>query len=591
MLKSEIYVPVGKRNVAYAVTAALFALLITKFFILQIYRHDSLFEQSEDNRVRFITTYAPRGKVLDRNGSILVANRAVYTISVIRDEAVEEEQELRTVADYLGMTIEEVNRNLNKYYRGRFLPARIARDVPIERLSLVEEHRNQLPGVIYSEFPVRFYPELEEVRASHVLGYLREITSSELGNSDYLPGDFIGAQGVEKEFESVLRGEKGTSFQQVDAYGRQVGTVEERTPIPALPGEDIRLTIDRNLQGNIEDILEGEIGAAVVLDAVMGEVLAMVSKPDYSLEDFAGFMEADVWGKYLNDSDNPLLNRAVQGIYPPGSAMKLITTIAALEDGLVDPRRTVSCSGTYHYGDRDYGCWKEEGHGNVNLSKAIVESCNIYFYQLMERIKLDSWHRYATMFGFGEKSGVEVSEEYGGIVPNTAFMDGKYGRRGWTKGYLLNMAIGQGDILATPLQMAQFAALLATKGEMPKLTLLQVQSESKTKRVHDRLYLKQSTWSRIRRMLFDVVNSSDGTAYSPYFADSAINYFGKTGTAQNPHGEPHAWFIGFAEKGAKKIALAVLIEHGGTGGSAAAPPAARIVRDYFRDEEGQLTLR
>ena len=591
MLKSEIYVPAGKRNVAYGVAVVVFALLITKFFILQIYRHDRLFEQSEYNRARPITAYAPRGKILDRNGNILVANRLVYTISVIRDEIAEEYQELKIIADYLEMTSAEVHHNLNKYHRGRFLPARIARDVPIERLSLVEEHKNQLPGVIYSEFPVRFYPELEKVRASHVLGYLREINRNQLGNSDYLPGDFIGAQGVEKEFESVLRGEKGTYFQQVDAYGRQVGTVKERPPIPAIPGEDIRLTIDKNLQGDVEHILEGKIGSAVVLDAVKGEVLAMVSKPDYPLEDFAGFMEADVWAKYTNDSNKPLLNRAVQGIYPPGSVMKLITAITALEEGLVDPSKTISCTGTYHYGDRDYRCWREIGHGSVNLSKAIVESCNIYFYQLVQQIKLDSWHRYATMFGFGQKTGVEVSEEHDGIVPNTTFMDRKYGKRGWTKGYLLNMAIGQGDILVTPLQMAQFVALLATKGEVPNLTLVQTKSESNIERIRDRLFLKQSTWSRIRRMMFDVANSSHGTAYSPGLAGSNVNFFGKTGSAQNPHGETHAWFVGFAEKGSQKIALVVLVEHGGMGGSAAAPLAARIVRDYFQREYDQLTLR
>ncbi|MDP6456241.1 MAG: penicillin-binding protein 2 [Candidatus Marinimicrobia bacterium] len=591
MLKSEIYVTTGKRNVVYGVAAALFALLITKFFILQIYRYDKFFELSEYNRVRPITTYAPRGKVLDKYGNILVANRSVYTISIIRDEIVDKDRELKIVASYLEMNSAEVIENLNKYYRGRFLPARIARDVPIERLSLVEEHKNQLPGVIYSEFPVRYYPKLERVRASHLLGYLREIARSELDGPDYLPGDFIGAQGIEKEFESVLRGKKGTYFQQVDAYGRQVGTVKERPPIPAVPGEDIHLTVDGNLQGNIEYIMEGKIGSAIVLDAVKGQVLAMVSKPDYQLEDFAGFMEPEVWRKYTGDGNKPLFNRAVQGIYPPGSAMKLITTITALEEGLVNPGWTVSCSGTYHYGDRFYGCWKEEGHGVVNLSRAIVESCNIYFYQLVQRIKLDSWHRYAMMFGFGQKTGVEVTEEYGGTVPNTVFMDGKYGKRGWTKGHLLNIAIGQGDILVTPLQMAHFAALLAARGEIPKLTLIQAESESKIREIRDRLFLKQSTWSRIRRLMFDVVNSPDGTAYSPGFVASDVNFFGKTGSAQNPLGDLHAWFIGFAEKGDQKIALVVLVEHGGKGGTAAAPLAARIVREYFQDKKDQLTFR
>ncbi|MFQ6616553.1 MAG: penicillin-binding transpeptidase domain-containing protein, partial [Fidelibacterota bacterium] len=368
MLRSEITVPVARRNVFYGAVAFLFLVLLGKLYYLEIYQYEKYRELADFNRIRMVTTYAPRGRILDRKGRILAANQSVYTISVIRNELVDEEVEIDLIGRYLGTPPGELRANLDKYFRGPFLPARIARDVPVEKLGHLEEHRHELPGVIYSDFPVRFYPELVRAHGSHVLGYLREISRDELnhtGGSGYDPGDFVGAQGIEKRYESRLTGSKGVVYQQVDALGREWGPVKEREPIPAVPGEDIFLTLDADLQAYAEHLLGERTGAVVVLNAHTGEVLALVSKPDYLLEDFAGFMKAETWNRYATDESKPLLNRVVQGRYPPGSAMKLIAAMAALDNNLVDPDWTVECTGTYRFGDRDFSCWKEEGHGSV----------------------------------------------------------------------------------------------------------------------------------------------------------------------------------------------------------------------------------
>lgn len=594
MLKSEIHVPVSRRNIAYGVVTILFSILVAKFYYLQIYQHEKYQELADFNRIRPVTIHAPRGQIFDRNGKVIATNRSVYTLSVIRDEMGDENREFDLIARYLGMTRQDIEANLNKYYRGRFLPAMVAREVPFDKLSLIEEHRNTLPGVLYSRFPVRRYPNSTEVNASHILGYLREISREELDrseSSDYNPGDFIGAQGIEKQYESRLRGLKGSLFQLVDALGRQVGSVKDRAPIFPIPGEDLHLTIDSDLQGFTEHLLLGKTGAVVVLNAKSGGVLTMVSKPDYPLEDFAGFIEEDTWMKYVNDESKPLFNRTILGLYPPGSAIKLISAIAALERGIVDLDWTVECSGEYHYGDRTFGCWREEGHGAVNLLDAIAQSCNVYFYRMIQKTDLDTWFHYAQLFGFGENSGIDLPEENRGITPNKAFMDEKYGKRKWSRGYLLNVVIGQGDVLVTPIQMARFIAVIATRGLFIQPRLLVEDNFSYEGDEAVKVSLKETTWDFIHNATFDVVNSTNGTAYSSRISDPRIAFHGKTGTAENPHGDPHAWFIGFARKGEETIALSLLLEHSGTGGSSAAPLASQIVQHYFGIPEEVVTSR
>ena len=585
MLKSEIYVPVNRRNTAFSVVILLFLILFVKLYTLMIHSYEEFRNKADYNRIRPVITYAPRGNIYDRNGNVLAANSSVYTISVIRDELTDTENELSQVSGYLNIPVKTLKKNMKKYGRGRFLPSRIARDVKVETLSLIEEHKNELPGVIYSTLPVRYYPMQDSIRASHVLGYLREIGPSELSRKDgrgYVGGDFIGASGLEYFYESHLIGDKGHYYQQVDALGREAGEVSDREPIPAIPGNDLYLTIESKLQADVEKTLEGLKASSVVLNALTGEVLAMVSKPDFRLSDFAGFMEDEEWQRFQNSREDLLLNRAITGRYPPGSAMKLVTAIAGLEEKLTNLDWTVECTGSYHYGDRVFRCWKEEGHGKVNISKAVKESCNIYFYQLIQRMDIDIWYKYANLFGFGSKTGIDLPQEKSGIAPNRKFMNRKYGKRGWTSGTLLNISIGQGDLLVTPLQMSRFAAILATKGKNIAPWLA-----SRPNAQAKKISFKKSTWDLIHEMMFNVVNTPGGTAYSSRIASTSIEFYGKTGTAQNPRGEAHAWFIGFATKGSQTISISVIVENGGTGGSVAAPVASKIVQNYFNESEAQ----
>ena len=585
MLKSEIYVPVNRRNTAFSVVILLFLILFVKLYTLMIHSYEEFRNKADYNRIRPVITYAPRGNIYDRNGNVLAANSSVYTISVIRDELTDTENELSQVSGYLNIPVKTLKKNMKKYGRGRFLPSRIARDVKVETLSLIEEHKNELPGVIYSTLPVRYYPMQDSIRASHLLGYLREIGPSELSRKDgrgYVGGDFIGASGLEYFYESHLIGDKGHYYQQVDALGREAGEVSDREPIPAIPGNDLYLTIESKLQADVEKTLEGLKASSVVLNALTGEVLAMVSKPDFRLSDFAGFMEDEEWQRFQNSKEDLLLNRAITGRYPPGSAMKLVTAIAGLEEKLTNLDWTVECTGSYYYGDRVFRCWKEEGHGKVNISKGVKESCNIYFYQLIQRMDIDVWFKYANLFGFGSKTGIDLPQEKSGIAPNRKFMNRKYGKRGWTSGTLLNISIGQGDLLVTPLQMSRFAAILATKGKNIAPWLA-----SRPNAQAKKISFKKSTWDLIHEMMFNVVNTPGGTAYSSRIASTSIEFYGKTGTAQNPRGEAHAWFIGFATKGSQTISISVIVENGGTGGSVAAPVASKIVQNYFNESEAQ----
>lgn len=559
-----------------------------------IIQHDKYRQLADYNRIRPVLVNAPRGQIFDRNGVLIAANQSVYSVSVVRDEMRNEDDELNLLAEYIGIKREIIDFNMKKYYRGRFLPATIARDVSIKNLSLIEEHRGDLPGVNYSEFPIRLYMDKPGPQLSHVLGYLREIGRNELekyANSDYTPGDFIGAQGLEKQYEWRLKGFKGILYYQVDALGREVGLVMDKAPIPSTPGEDLTITIDSGLQGYAEELLEGGIGSIVMMNASTGEVLAMVSKPDYVLDDFAGFIDERSWGEYVSDTTKPLLNRATLGLYPPGSAYKIITTIAALEEYKVDPLWTIECSGIYQYGDRSFGCWKPEGHGTVNLSKGLVESCNIYFYHLIQRMELDVWYKYGRMFGFDEKTGIDLPEEYSGIIPDRKYMDNKYGKHRWTRGFLLNVAIGQGDILVTPLQMVRFISMIATRGKYIQPWLVEPYQLSEEEKRDKRVNLKKSTWDKIHKMTFDVVNAFNGTAYSSRISDKKIKFYGKTGTAENPHGKPHAWFVGFAVYRSEIVSISVIIENGGHGGVFAAPIASKLIQYWFGFGDEVLTLQ
>ena len=582
MLKTKIYRSNFKRDFAFTVIVILFSILFLKFFQIQILRYEKYQTLADANRIRAVSTPALRGNIYLNNRKIIAANKSIYTVSLIKDELINEELEIQKLSNYLKKDKDIILKNLDKYYQGRFLPTLIAKNVSIEGLSLIEEHRYELPGVFYSNFPIRYYPNKNEINLSHTLGYLREINPSELkvlSDQMYSKGDYIGFQGIEKYYEKLLKGKKGIKYHQVDALGREVGVLEEKNSIPSISGNDILLNINYDLQSKAEKLLEGQKGAIVVIESKTGRVLTIVSKPDFLLEDFSAGMNIDVWNKYSKDPERPLFNRALQGVYPPGSSFKLLTVIIALENNLIDIEKKIFCSGNYQFGDREFGCWREAGHGNLNLSSAIVQSCNIYFYELAQKISIDLWSIYAKKFRFGELTEIDFPVESKGVVADRNYMNEKYGRWGWAGGSLLHLSIGQGDLLVTPLQMALFASILASKGNYITPTIVNL---SNRKNLIKKIKLKEFTWNYLHDNMFDVVNKHVGTAFDPTLLKLNIKSYGKTGTAENAHGEPHAWFVGFAKKNEKNISLSVIVENSGTGGSVAAPISSQLIKEFFK---------
>ena len=582
MLKTKIYQNNFKRDLSFFIISILFFILFAKFFQIQILRYEKYQILADANRIRAVSTPAPRGNIFTSDGKIIASNKSIYSVSLIKDELIDQDLEIKKLSEYLNKDEDIILKNLNKYYQGKYLPALVAKNVSIEGLSLIEEHRYELPGVFYSNFPIRYYPNKEKINLSHTLGYLREINSSELkelGKDIYSNGDYIGFQGIEKYYEKKLKGKKGINYHQVDALGRDVGILMDRNPVPSIPGKDIYLNIDYDLQSRAENLLDGQKGAIVIIDSKTGKVLSLVSKPDFSLEDFSAGMDSEIWNGYSQDSSRPLFNRALQGVYPPGSSFKLLTVIIALENNLIDVEKKFFCSGKYEFGDREFGCWMETGHGNLNLSSAIIQSCNIYFYELAQKVSIDLWSNYANKFMFGKSTNIDFPAESKGLVANRDYMNQKYGRWGWAGGSLLHLSIGQGDLLVTPLQMAMFASVLASKGNYIHP---QIVNEEKKDNSLNIIKLKESTWAYLHKTMFDVVNEKKGTAYDPSLMKLKIKSYGKTGTAENAHGDPHAWFVGFAEKNNRNISISVIVENSGTGGSVAAPISSKLIREYFK---------
>jgi len=525
----------------------------------------------------------PRGIIYDRNGIPIVDNRQIYDLSVIPFD-VTNQFDYRMVSKRTGVSSIELKEKIAKGKKSfhRFRPIPIKRHINFETRSHLEENKLSLPGTIFSEFPARTYPV--KAKLTHVLGYLRAVTelSVSIPNQelDYKLGDVFGFSGIERIYESILRGRDGTEFRLVDIYGIDHGVYQDNPGLQPTPGKALNLSIDSELQALIEDLFRGKKGAAICMMPQSGEVLAFVSAPDYDLNSFAGPVPIELWERWNTDSERPLLNRGIQGLYPPGSTFKLIGAALAKEESIVDKNWTVNCNGVYHLGDRDFHCWNNAGHGIVNMDKAIFQSCNIYFYHLIQKLSFNNWKAMAENFGFGATTGIDLLGEKGGLVPGKKYMNKKYGRYGWATGNLLTFIIGQGDILVTPIQVAQMMSIIATRGNTKTPHLL-VDSPSENIIVS----LKSTTWDFLQQATWNVVNHEDGTGKAAKVLGGEVH--GKTGTAQNPHGENHSWFAGYLVKdGVPILSLAILVEHGGKG----SVEAALISHKIFKYAQKNITL-
>ena len=579
MLKAENLIPRSRYLAVNAFIILVVLVLMGRFFMLQVLSYEKYKFKAESNRIRVVPLDAPRGLVRDRNGHILVDNYPTYVLYGIAGEIKNKQDQFRTISISTGIDTLTLAENFSKFYRSRFLPTKLAKDLTFSQLSRLEENRINLPGVLYKQYPERFYSQ--NIRASHLLGYLKELESRNqektAGEGDYELGDLVGWRGLEKQYENHLRGVKGAAYFEVDALGREVGKIEERPDLSPSPGTDLVTTLDLDLQRVLEKELSGYRGVGVLSNPETGEILACASMPDYEPELFRGTTSNAEWEGVIADTQKPLLNRFTNGLYPPGSTFKILTTIALLKNRKIDPEEAMICSANYEFGDRVFRCWNELGHGSTNLEKALAQSCNIYFYQAVQRLSLKQLEEVWKEFGFGQATGIDLPTELTGIVPNRELMNRLYGRRGWARGNILNLALGQGELLVTPVQMALYINHLATRGRAGKLHFSGKPGKSESSPIYD-----SRLWELIEHYMQRVVYDARGTGRFSNPKIDNLTLAGKTGTAENPHGEPHAWFIGYGRKEGDLVSLVLLIENGGSGGEVAAPKARRIFKQVFQ---------
>lgn len=560
----------------------MFVLFFGRLVQLQILYHDAYGKQSEENSVRPIAHEPIRGYIFDRNGKVIVDNRPAYTMTVTPSEFRSEAASFLASALRIDpvFIIDRVKRGI-RY--NRFAPTKIKRDIDFATLSLIEENRDKLPGVDYQIETKRFFAT--KAKLTHLMGYTKEISERLLAQtSEYQPGDMVGAAGLEAMYERDLRGKKGFEFITVNSVGQKVRSYNDgKNDIPEKEGNDLYLTIDADLQSLAESLLSDKQGAIVAVDPQDGGVLALVSKPDYDPALLSGFTSQAVWAALNNDPAKPLFNRATLTRYPPGSTFKMMLAAAALEEGVITTDWRVNCSGAFRYGDHVF---KDlHVHGSTNVIEAIQRSCNVFFYQLMLKVGFDRWTEYGEKFGFGSKTNIDMFEEDPGLLPSQEYFDNVYGKGKWTKGYLISLAIGQGEVGVSPLQMANYAATIGNNGtyytphivnairdkESGKLAGISPQRRS--------LGISDRVWGIIQDGMERCVNEPGGTGGSAKVEGMSVA--GKTGTAQNPHGEDHAWFVGYAPAKNPKIAICVLVENAGFGGVIAAPIAGMCIEKYL----------
>ena len=582
MLKADNIVSHRQYQVARLFSLLMILLLIARYFQIQIIEHEIYRLKSNTNRIRKVTKNAPRGLILDRSGEILVDNYPVYVLTAIPGEMNDKKNQFNLIAKYIETDSSIIHSNYNKYYRGRFVPTRLAKDIGFSQLSNLEENKLNLAGVYYDQIPERYYPN--KVKAPHLFGYVKEVDRlirRDLSNRElYELGDLVGWSGLEKQYESYLMGKRGTYFFEVDASGREVGPASELVDTRPDPGYNIQTTIDHNLQLFIEKLMDNRKGVILIGKPETGGILAATSSPDYSPDLFTGLTTESEWKNIKDDPNTPLINRYIQGTYIPGSIIKMITQIAILKDGNYDLNMTHYCPGFYQYGDRIYGCWVTNGHGNVNMIQAMSMSCDVFFYKAVQLIDIDKLYNTFKQFGFGKKTKIDIPNELAGLVPNKAYMYQRYGKYGWSKGSLLNFAIGQGELLVTPIQVLNYINLISTRGNSPNCHFVIVDNLPENSNPQ----LEEIIWKQVFEGMRSAIADKKGTGRKSDPKIDGLIIYGKTGTAENPHGDNHAWFVGWAEYLNEKYSIVVLLENGGSGGAVAAPLARKVFTEIINNK-------
>jgi len=572
--------------IAWVVSIAVIVITIRLFYI-QIVKGDYYRKLAESNCVNLIKIRAPRGYIYDKNYKPLVINKATYQLNIIpyyfkKNQDVS--KALNDISKIINTPVEEIENKIKEYREYILEPIVIKRNLNEQELSRLEEKAIEINGISISQEPIRYYNY--DSFASHIIGYIGEISQSQLqNNKDYYPGDIIGQTGVENFYDKEIRGKDGVMYILTDAFGRQKEIIKT---LPPKQGNNLVLTIDYNLQKFAEKLMDEHNykGVIVASNPKTGEILCLVSKPDYNLNYFSGTIDIKEWKKLIRDKDNPLNNRVVQGLYSPGSIFKIAVGTGGLNEKVIETSTSFLCEGIYWIKTWPYKCWRRSGHGLVDFYRAIAESCDIYFYKLGLKMKVELLYKYATMFGLGEKTGIDLPGEKSGLVPNREWKR-RIDRTPWFPGNTVMMSIGQGYITATPLQIMNIMAVMANKGYAMKPFIVKAITTdnrriiklTEPKRLFE-IKVSEDVINIMRNALRFVVQSNKGTGAKARI--KGIISAGKTGTVENPHGETHAMFAGFAPFDNPQIVIFVLIEHGGGGGEVAAPVAGNVMEYYLR---------
>ncbi len=568
-------------------------LLGLRLWHLQIYEGPYYRDLSENNRTRLVLLEPARGLIYDRHGVLLANNVPSFSLYVTLEDVKDREVLIQQLTDLLGLDPTIVRKKMTTK-GSKLLPRKIKDRMTLRDATLVESHRLDMPGVMIQVESQRNYPD--GVTAAHLLGYVGEISADQLEKPEFLDlhqGSIVGQYGVEKSYDRHMRGMAGQKSVEVDALGHEKkASVVERPQA----GNDLYLTIDVRLQKVAEDLLGQEQGAIVALDPNSGDILAMASRPGFDPNVLSRELTAKQWVEIVQDEGRPLNNRAAQGQYPPGSIFKIPMAVAALETKTMSPSSTVFCNGGYQFGKRVYHDWKASGHGYVDLHNALVHSCDVYFYTVGQRMGIDVMAEFGKDFGLGKATGVELPSERSGIMPSTAWKQ-KAKKEQWLPGETISAAIGQGYVTVTPLQMASLVGTVANDGVHYRPRLVQAVMDRTSGNLQElpavprgRINAKPETFRVIKDALADVVTKGTATKAK----SSLVTIAGKTGTAQvaalrtGPEESipkkfrDHAWFVAFAPVESPKIAVVVLAEHMGHGGSAAAPLAKEVIETYMK---------
>jgi len=573
-----------------------FGVLFGRLFYLQVWNYQQLGSVPTANSIRRVWIVPPRGRMIDRTGSIIVDNQPLYTVKVIPSEF--RPNKTGYLARLLQIPESDVIAKINKGKAfNRFAAATVCRNLDAINIARLSENLWKLPGVLIETDNKRLY--LDSLYGTHLFGYIRLIPKKkleELAEQGYAHDDKIGFSGLEKQYEERLRGQKGARFEMITPRGKYAGKYDSgNSDLQAVKGDDLYLSIDGGLQQLAEKLLRqtGHSGAVVAMDPATGGVLAIVSAPDYDLDIFNGATDRKGWQAIATSPQKPLFNRTVQAVYPPGSVYKMLLAMAALEEKSIDPLQRIVDSGVFIFGGRRFLSNEGKGHGVVDMREAIAVSSNVYFYKLIFNVGFANWTKYGDMFGFGKKTGIDLPGERSGLLPSAEYYDKRYGKNRWTKGYLVSLGIGQGELGTTPVQLAAYAAAIANKGTLHQPHIVNGYRDTGTGKYipmsynHQQLPIAPETFALIHDGMIGVVQRGTGTLANV----PGVTVAGKTGTAQNPHGKDHAWFIAFAPVENPKIALAVLVENAGFGGAISAPIARELIKYYIQGAPPAISVR